>query len=124
MSSLIPKHAGLYTDFYELTMAQGYFLTGKHETTACFDYFFRENPFKGGYVLFAGLVDLLEVLEELAFDGESLDYLKGLGFQQPFLDYLRKFRFQGRIYSAREGEVVFPLEPVLRVEGTLLETQL
>jgi len=124
MSSLLPKHSGLYTDFYELTMAQGYFLTGKHETTACFDYFFRENPFKGGYVLFAGLVDLLEVLEELSFDGESLEYLKGLGFQQPFLNYLEKFRFQGRIYSAREGEVVFPLEPVLRVEGTLLETQL
>lgn len=122
--SLIPRHAGLYTDLYELTMVQGYVLTGKAGTPACFDYFFRENPFKGGYVLFAGLSDLLEVLENLSFDGEDLNYLKSLGFQKPFLDYCGNFRFKGKIYSVREGEVIFPLEPVIRVEGTLFETQL
>lgn len=124
MSSLIGKHSGLYTDFYELTMAQGFVLTGKADTPACFDYFFRENPFKGGYVLFAGLADLLEALEELHFEKEDLEYLREHGFQQKFLDYLRDFRFRGKIVSVREGEVIFPLEPVVRVEGTLLETQL
>ncbi len=124
MASLLPRHSGLYTDLYELSMAQGYVLEGKAELPASFDYFFRENPFKGGYVLFAGLTDLLEVLETLSFDGEDLAYLQKLKFQKSFLDYLEGFRFKGTLYSVREGEVVFPLEPVVRVEGTLLETQL
>lgn len=124
MPSLIPHHTGLYTDFYELAMAQGYVLTGKAEAPACFDYFFRENPFSGGYVVFAGLADFLEVLEDFSFNQEDLDYLRGLDFQKPFLDYLKAFRFKGRIYSVREGEVVFPLEPILRVEGSFLETQI
>jgi len=124
MATFLQKHAGLYTDLYELTMAQGYVLMGKAETPACFDYFFRENPFKGGYVLFAGLEEFLSTLETLAFEEDDLSYLKELGFQEVFLEYLRRFRFQGKIYSVREGEVVFPLEPILRVEGSLFETQL
>ncbi len=124
MSSLIPKHSGLYTDLYELTMGQGYFLTGMSDRPACFDYFFREIPFKGGYVVFAGLSNLLEVLEELSFTEEDAKYLKGLGFKDAFVEYLKAFRFKGRILSVREGEVIFPLEPVVRVEGTLFETQL
>src|ERR1035438_2747439 len=124
MSSLIPRHTGLYTDFYELTMAQGYLLSGKSETPACFDYFFRDSPFKGGYVVFAGLNSLLETLEDFTFGKEELEYLGGQGFQKPFLDYLADFHFKGKIYSVREGEVVFPLEPLMRVEGTFLETQL
>lgn len=123
VSSLIPKHTGLYTDFYELTMAQGFVLSGKADTPACFDYFFRELPFKGGFVVFAGLPELLEVLEHFNYDAEDLAYLKDLGFKEPFLDYLKNFRFKGRLYSVREGEVIFPLEPVVRVEGTFLETQ-
>jgi len=124
MSSLIPRHAGLYTDFYELTMGQGHFLSGMADQPACFDHFFREVPFQGGYVIFAGLADLLEVLKDLHFEEEDLKYLKGLKFQEPFLEYLRGFRFQGRLHSVREGEVVFPLEPLVRVEGTLFECQL
>ncbi len=116
--------AGLYTDLYELTMAQGYLLTGRHGTPACFDYFFRDNPFGGGYAVFAGLDDLLGLLEELCFDDGDLDYLKGQGFQDPFLRHLRDFRFRGTLHSVREGEVVFPLEPIVRVEGSLLECQL
>jgi nicotinate phosphoribosyltransferase len=124
MSSLIPRHTGLYTDFYELTMAQGYVLSGKAETPACFDYFFRDSPFQGGYVIFAGLNSLLETLENFTYGPEELDYLKTQGFQKPFLDYLKDFRFKGKIYSVREGEVVFPLEPLMRVEGSFLETQI
>jgi nicotinate phosphoribosyltransferase len=124
MATFLEKHAGLYTDLYELTMVQGYVLMGKTETPACFDFFFRENPFKGGYVLFAGLEEFLSTLETLVFEEDDLKYLKEIGFQKPFLEYLRGFRFKGKIYSVREGEVIFPLEPVLRVEGTLFETQL
>lgn len=123
MDSLISRHTGLYTDLYELTMGQGYFLSGTADKPAAFDYFFRDMPFKGGYVIFAGLNSLLEALETFAYGEADLEYLRGLGFKGPFLDYLRKFGFRGRVFSVREGEVVFPLEPLMRVEGTLFECQ-
>jgi nicotinate phosphoribosyltransferase len=116
-------HIAFYTDFYQLTMAQGYVLTGKGETRACFDYFFRENPFGGGYVIFAGLSDLLEVLEDFRFGNDEIQHLRGLGFREEFLSYLKEFRFRGTIHAVREGEVVFPLEPIVRVEGNIVESQ-
>ncbi|MBM4159567.1 MAG: nicotinate phosphoribosyltransferase [Ignavibacteria bacterium] len=122
--NLLDHHGGIYTDYYQLTMAQGYFLSGRADTVSCFDYFFRENPFNGGYVIFAGLTDVLEIIENLQFGGDTLEYLKSLGFRDAFLEYLRSFTFRGTITSAREGEVVFPLEPVLRVEGTLIQSQI
>ncbi len=121
---LLNKHAALYTDYYELTMAQGYFLTGMAEKKACFDYFFRKLPFKGGYVVFAGLGDLLEILQDFSFDSEDIGYLRTQGFHEDFLAYLSHFKFTGTIHSVREGEIIFPNEPVLRVEGSILETQL
>jgi nicotinate phosphoribosyltransferase len=114
---------GLYTDHYELTMAQGYYLSGRQTCSACFDYFFRINPFNGGYVVFAGLADLLEVIKNYTFNGENLDYLKSIGFRADFLNYLEEFVFKGKIYAPDEGEVVFPYEPFIRVEGNVLETQ-
>jgi nicotinate phosphoribosyltransferase len=105
-------------------MAQGYLLSGRGGSVSCFDYFFRENPFNGGYVVFAGLTDVLEILENFSFNPETLEYLKSLGFRDPFLDYLGKLKFRGTITSVREGEVTFPLEPLLRVEGTLIEAQI
>ena len=113
-----------YTDYYELTMAQGYFLSGFHKKTAGFDYFFRRIPFKGGYVVFAGLNELVETIKNLTFSEEEIEYLRKEGFREEFLDYLQKFKFKGDIYSVKEGEIVFPTEPILRVEGNLLETQL
>jgi nicotinate phosphoribosyltransferase len=118
------RHAALYTDYYELTMAQGYFLTGMAEKKACFDYFFRKLPYKGGYVVFAGLDDLLEILKDYSFDKEDIGYLRERGFHEDFLNYLSNFRFRGTIHSVKEGEIIFPNEPVLRVEGTILETQI
>ncbi|MEQ8525301.1 nicotinate phosphoribosyltransferase [Gracilimonas sp.] len=114
----------LYTDFYELTMAQGYFLSGRHEQPANFDYFFRKLPFKGGYVVFAGLSDLLEIVNDFQFHEDELAYLEKQGFKKEFLSYLEDFRFQGNIWSVKEGEIVFANEPVLRVEGNILETQI
>jgi len=118
------SHAALFTDYYQLTMAQGYLLSGKAETNAIFDYFFRENPFNNGYVVFAGLSDLLEVVEKLRFEDSEIEYIRSLGFREEFLQYLYNFRFLGTIHAMREGEIVFPLEPIVRVEGTLFETQL
>jgi nicotinate phosphoribosyltransferase len=122
--SYLDRYAGLYTDHYELTMAQGYFLQDRQDSQATFDYFFRKNPFQGGYVIFAGLGDLLEVLENLRFEPEALQYLQSIGFRDNFLRYLRDFRFQASIYAPPEVEVVFPNEPILRVEGTLVEAQI
>ena len=103
--------SGLYTDFYELSMAQGYFYAGKHGEKAVFDYFFRTNPFKGGFLVFAGLADFLEQLKSFTYNEETINYLK-------------KFKFNGRILSVREGELVFPNEPIVRIEADIIEAQL
>ena len=115
---------GLYTDYYELTMAQGYFLENKETEKAIFDYFFRKNPFLNGFVVFAGLDDLLNHIKNLKFTDDDLDYLERLGFNEKFLNYLKNFSFKGDIYSVKEGEIVFPNEPIVRVEGNLIETQI
>ena len=113
-----------YTDYYELTMAQGYFLEGKTEQRATFDYFFRKNPFNGGYVVFAGLNELLTTLKDFRFIDSELSYLKKEGFHTDFLDYLSDFEFTGSIYAAREGEVIFPNVPILKAEGSIIQTQI
>ncbi len=114
----------LYTDYYQLTMGQAYFKNGRHHTHASFDYFFRKVPFKGSYVIMAGLSELLDMLENLRFSATDIDYLKKLGFADDYLDYLKEFRFRGSIFGMNEGEVVFPTEPILRAEGSILEVQL
>lgn len=122
--ALIEKNIGLYTDHYELTMAQGYFLSGMHEKQACFDYFFRKIPFEGGFVVFSGLSSVLEMLENFRFDEEACDYLSSIGFNADFIRFLKDFSQRVSIYSVNEGEIIFPNEPVLRVEGNILEAQL
>jgi nicotinate phosphoribosyltransferase len=118
------EHSGLYTDHYELAMAQAYYLNGMHEVPACFDYFFRQNPFSGGYAVFAGLSDLLAVLERLRFGEDDCAYLASIGFSRKFTDFLGTFRFNADIRAAAEGDVVFPIEPVFRVDGNILECQI
>ncbi len=120
---MLPNFPALFTDYYELSMAQGYFLSGREKETAIFDYFFRSMPFDGGYVVFAGISDFLKLLKDYRFSDEELAYLKDQGFKQPFLDYLKDFRFKGNIYSAQEGEIVFENTPLVKVEGNIIETQ-
>lgn len=117
-------YTATYTDQYQLTMSQVYFLKGQKESTAVFDYFFRSLPFNSGYAIFAGLEDLLAILETLQFDQQDLVYLKEKGYHPEFLEYLRNFKFKGTIYSSREGDVIFPTRPVLQVEGNIIEAQL
>lgn len=123
MMNALKEHTGLYTDLYELTMAQGYYYAGKKDEPAAFDYFFRDNPFGGGYVIFAGLWNLLEALQNFTFSEEDIEYLRKNRFKDEFLEYLSAFSFKGTITSVPEGEVVFPVEPVLRVEGNIIECQ-
>lgn len=113
-----------YTDQYQLTMAQSYFLSGKAGSTAIFDYFFRKLPFEGGYAIFAGLDDLLDILRELRFDNDDLEFLKKNGFHDDFIRFLSKFRFSGTICSSAEGDIIFPVRPVLQVEAKIIEAQL
>lgn len=121
---LLARDVALYTDLYQLTMAQGYFLEGKAEQTACFDYFFRKNPFGGGYVVFAGLQELLQLLESFRFQDDALHYLETQGFDPSFLEHLRELELTLEIKAPREGEVVFPYLPSMRVRGPLLQAQL
>jgi len=115
---------GTYTDQYELAMGQAYFLNGRQDEPAVFDYFFRKNPFGGGYTIFAGLPDLLAVLMNFQFSQEDLSFLKAHDFHPDYITYLKNFRFEGSVYAPPEGDLVFPACPVLRVEGNLIETQL
>ena len=112
-----------YTDLYQLTMAQVYFKT-RPKGNAVFDYFFRKTPFDGGYAIFAGLENVLEILQGLRFSDSDIKYLEKHDFEVDFLEYLRNFRFQGDIYSSREGDVVFPNRPILQVEANIVEAQI
>ena len=113
-----------FTDFYELTMAQGYMAHGM-DRPAVFESFFRTHPYGGGYSVFAGLEPLLRDLEALSFQPEDLEYLESLGlFSESFLKYLETFRFHGDIWAFSEGDVIFPREPLVRVRGSLVECQI
>ncbi len=118
------NYTATYTDKYQLSMAQVYFLKGQRETKAIFDYFFRKLPFNGGYAIFAGLEDLLYELENLKFDKQDLSFLKDIGYHPDFINYLKEFRFAGNVYSCMEGDVVFPVRPILEVEANLIEAQI
>ena len=113
----------LFTDFYELTMAQGYWKKG-YLRRSVFDVFYRRQPFGGGYAVVAGLEPLLRSLEDFRFSSEDIAYLRGLGMFEPaFIDYLAGFRFSGEVWAIPEGELVFPQEPLLRVHADLIEAQ-
>ncbi len=118
------KLSALYTDFYELTMAQGYFIHNKKDDIACFDYFIRKNPFNGGYVIYAGLKTFLDELSNFTFSDDDIEFLSQYNFKKKFLDYLKNFHFTGKIYSFEEGDVVFPNEPIMRIEGPIIECQI
>lgn len=114
----------LLTDFYELSMMQGYFLHGRNPRVV-FDMFFRRQPFGGGFSVFAGLADALSHITTLDFTQEDLAYLDSLGmFRKEFLDHLAGFRFHGDIWAMDEGSLVFPGEPLVRVQAPLVEAQL
>ena len=114
----------LLTDFYELTMMQGYYKSNNNDIVI-FDAFYRENPCGGGYAVCAGLKQVIEYIENLHFSEEDIAYLRGLQvFDEDFLEYLSTFRFTGDIYALPEGTVMFPMEPMLKVIAPITEAQL
>ena len=118
------RNLTLLTDLYQLTMGQGYFTEGRHTERAVFDVFFRPNKLIT-YSVAAGMEQAAEYLENLHFDGEDIDYLRSLGiFTEDYLSFLRDLRFTGDVTAVREGEIVFPYEPILSVSAPMLEAQL
>ena len=112
-------------DFYELTMGNGYFRNGYKDRITYFDVFFRRVPDEGGYVIAAGLEQLIDYIENLHFSEEDIAYLRGRNlFCEEFLDYLRDFRFTGDIFAIPEGTPVFPREPMVVVRAPSIEAQL
>ena len=123
MDSKCFLNCAMLTDFYELTMMQGYFLH-KHNPLAAFEMFFRRAPFDGGFAVFAGLETLLKAVADFHFETEDLDYLSEQKmFHKSFLDYLADFKFRGEIQAMEEGTLVFPKEPLIRVQAPLIEAQ-
>ena len=110
-------------DFYELTMANGYFKNGVGEQIAYFDMFFRKVPDNGGFAIMAGVQQLVEYLENLHFEEEEIEYLRTKGFGEEFLDYLRNFEFKCDIKCVREGTPIFPGEPIVTVKGPVIQAQ-
>lgn len=113
------------TDFYELTMSNGYYLVGKKDEICYFDIFYRSNPDQGGYSVFCGLASIIDYIKNLHFTKEDIEYLRSKNtFDEGFLEYLANYQFHGDIYSVEEGTVIFPYEPLIIVRATSIEAQI
>ena len=112
-------------DFYELTMAKGYFENGMKDQITYFDMFFRKIPDGGGYAIMAGVQQLVEYIKDLSFDDEDIEFLRRKGiFGDDFLKYLRNFKFTGDVWAVAEGTPIFPGEPIVTVRAPAIEAQL
>ncbi len=118
------RNLTMMTDLYQLTMMNGYFLKGKAKEISVFDVFFRQKDTMN-YAVFAGLDQAIEYIENLHFSSDDIEYLRSLEiFHHDFLDYLKDFRFTGDLYSVREGDIVYPQEPIMTVRAPIIEAQL
>lgn len=114
----------LFTDFYELTMAQGYWKQNMNHQVV-FDMFFRRQPFNGGFSVFAGIETLLDSITSFRFSEEDIDYLRSQKiFEEGFLEYLKTFKFTGDLWAFDEGSIIFPQEPLVRIHADLIEAQI
>ena len=115
---------GLFTDFYELTMAQGYWKQQMNNRVV-FDMFYRKNPFNNGFAVLAGNEPLLSELLSFSFSDDDIAFLREQKlFEEGFLSYLKDFHFTGDVYMIDEGSVVFPQEPLVRISAPLIEAQI
>ena len=120
-----PLNLSMLFDFYEMTMANGYFRQGMQERITYFDVFFRRVPDGGGFAIAAGLEQLVDYLRDLHYDEEDIANLRSKNlFQEDFLDYLRNFQFTGDIWAVPEGTPVFPGEPLVTVRAPASQAQL
>lgn len=119
------RNLTMVMDLYELTMANGYFNDGNMQTKVAFDVFYRRNPDKGGFAIFAGLEQIVEYIENLHFSDDDLEYLRSLNtFTEDFFDYLRDFSFTGDIYAFPEGTIMYPNEPIITIVAPKIDAQL
>lgn len=112
----------LFTDFYQLTMMQGYVNNNRHTDEVVMDMFFRKNPCSGGYTIICGIKELADFIQNLSFSSEDIEYLKSLNqFSDKFLEILRDFKFTGDIWAVKDGTIMFPHEPIIRVKANILQ---
>lgn len=124
MYNYIRENYTMLFDFYELTMGNGYFLSGYKDKISYFDVFYRKNPDDGGYAIACGLDQVIDYINDLKFTDDDIDYLRSKGcFDEKFLEYLRGFKFTGDIYAVPEGTPIFPGEPILTVRAPAIEAQ-
>lgn len=115
----------LHTDLYEINMILTHWKKGNDQKRAVFEVYYRENPFGIGYTIYAGLERVVHYIEQLRFTKSDIDYLREVeNYPEEFLDYLKKWRFKGTLRSFKEGEVAFSNEPLLQVEGSIVDCQL
>ncbi len=123
-TAMTEKNLTMLTDFYEFTMAHGYFEKGIADRRAYFDMFFRRVPDGGGYAIMAGVEQLIDYFQNLHFTEEDIAYLRRRGcFSEAFLNYLRDFRFECDVWAVPEGTPVFPGEPLITVAGPMVQAQ-
>ena len=114
----------MLTDFYELTMANGYFETGMADDIAYFDMFFRRVPDGGGYAIMAGVEQMVDYLKKLKFTDEDIEFLRSKQiFCEDFLESLRNFKFSCDVWAVPEGTPIFPHEPIVTVRGPVMQAQ-
>ena len=119
------RNLTMLMDFYELTMANGYYVNGLQDTQVVFDLFYRKNPDNGGYVVCAGLEQLIQYVQDLHFTSGDIAFLKEKHiFDEGFLSYLETFTFHGNIYAVPEGTIVYPDTPLVTVQASIIEAQL
>ncbi len=114
----------MLTDFYEITMANGYFKEGMRDKIAYFDMYFRQAPDEAGFAIMAGVEQLIDYLKNLKFDENDIEYLRSKNmFDESFLDYLKNFKFCCDVWAIPEGTPIFPNEPIVTVRGPLVQAQ-
>lgn len=119
------RNLSMVMDFYELTMANGYYVKGFKDQWVVFDMFYRTNPDKGGFVISAGLEQLIDYIEDLSFTEDDIAYLRSRNmFDEGFLQYLADFHFRGTIEAVPEGTVVYPYMPIVTVTAPAIDAQL
>ncbi|MCE7065687.1 nicotinate phosphoribosyltransferase [Dyadobacter sp. CY326] len=131
INKLYDTSLSLLTDLYQLTMAYGYWKAGKAEQEAVFNLYFRKHPFQGGFTISCGLSSVIDYLNDYRFSEADLEYVGSLTgndgsklFEHGFLEYLRTMKLECSIHAIPEGTVVFPNEPLLRIQGPILQCQL
>ena len=114
----------LLADFYELTMANGYWEHGIAEQIAYYDLFFRKVPDQGGFAIMAGLEQAIDYMKNLKFTEKDIAYLRSKNcFNEAFLEYLQNFKFECDVWAVPEGTPIFPNEPILTVRGPAIQAQ-